>query len=86
MRCQVPKDSLLLFFLCVIHARSFGKTILHKIMKTDHCKSSACVVAWDDMALEMQEKKVHPKNGIFLGQAAGGAAQVEVPRHTHHHQ
>jgi hypothetical protein len=34
-------------------------------MKEGYRKSSACVVAWDNTVLEMLEKKVHPKNGLF---------------------
>jgi hypothetical protein len=36
-------------------------------MNDDNHKSSACIVAWDDMALEMMEQNVHPKNGLFWG-------------------
>jgi hypothetical protein len=27
----------------------------------------AALAAWDNTALEMMEKKVHPKNGLFWG-------------------
>jgi hypothetical protein len=64
---QVAKDSLLLSFLCAICTRSFDKKIIHKIMKMDYHESSARVVACDDTVLEMQEKKVRPKNGLFWG-------------------
>ncbi len=36
-------------------------------MKEDYCKSNACIVTWDDTALEMMEKEMHPKNGLFWG-------------------
>jgi hypothetical protein len=36
-------------------------------MKDDHCESCACIIPLDDMALEMQTKKVHPKNEFFWG-------------------
>jgi hypothetical protein len=76
-KVQVAKDGLLLSFV----QSAIGLLIKNtaKIMKADYCESSACIIAWDNTELEMQEKKVHPKNG----QAAGGVAQVEVHRHAH---
>ena len=56
------------FFLCAICTRSFNKKILHKIVGTNYCKSSARIVAWDDAVLEMQAKKVRPKNGLLWGE------------------
>jgi hypothetical protein len=36
-------------------------------MKDDYSKSSTRIVTLDDTALEMMEKKVHTKNGLFWG-------------------
>ncbi len=64
---RVGEAGLLLLFLCTIRARSFDMKILCKIMKAEYHKSSACVIAWDNKVLEMQEKKVHPKYSLFWG-------------------
>ena len=37
-------------------------------MGEDYRESSACVVAWDDTALEMQRQNVRPLNGLFWGE------------------
>jgi hypothetical protein len=36
-------------------------------MTDDNRQSCAHIIAWDNTALEMQAKKVHPKNGFFWG-------------------
>ena len=81
---QVAKDGLLVLFVCAICSRSFDKKILHKIMGTEYCESSACirVVAWDDTALDTSIE-CSPQEWSLLGQAAGGAAKVEVHGHSH---
>jgi hypothetical protein len=66
-KVQVTKDGHSILFICAIRARWFDKKILNKIMKDDCHKSSACVVAWNNTALEMQAKKVPPKNGLSWG-------------------
>jgi hypothetical protein len=63
----MAEDGLLLSFLCASCARYFDIKILQKIMKVDYRESSTCIVAWDSTALEIQEKKEHPKNGLFWG-------------------
>ncbi len=78
----MAKDGHSLIFFCATRARSFDENFLKKIMKDDYCKSSSCVVSWDDTSLEMMEQKVHPKNGVFWGQATRGAAQVEMQGHA----
>jgi len=40
-------------------------------MGTEYRESSAHIVAWDDTALEMQVKNVHPKNGLYWGNQQG---------------
>ena len=65
---QLAKDSLSVLFMRVICSRSFDKKILRKIMGVEYRESSARVVAWDDMALEMQAKNVRPMNGLFWGE------------------
>ncbi len=57
---QVAKDGLLLSFLHTIRARLFNKKILREIMGANYRESRAHTIAWDDTALEMQEKKVCP--------------------------
>ncbi len=64
---QVAKDGCLISFVHAICARSFEKKILKKIMKGDYCESCAHVITWDDTVQDMESKKVHSKNGLFLG-------------------
>ncbi len=56
-----------LFVLSPLVPRSFDMRILQKIMGAEYRKRSSCVVAWDNMALEMQAKNVRPVNGLFWG-------------------
>jgi len=65
---QVAKDGLSILFIHAISSRSFDKKILRKIMGKEYRESSACVVAWDDTALEMQAKNVRPLNGLCWGE------------------
>ena len=65
---RLAKDGLLVLFRRAICSRSFNKKILRKIMGEEYRESSARVVAWDDTALEMQQKQVRPKNGLFWGE------------------
>ncbi len=65
---RVAEDGLSVSFLRAISSRSFDKKILRKIMGTEYRESSSRVVAWDDMALEMQAKNVHPVNGLCWGE------------------
>ena len=62
------KDSLSVSFVRAISSRSFDKKILRKIMGTEYRESSSHIVAWDNMALEMQSKNVRPVNGLFWGE------------------
>jgi hypothetical protein len=63
---QVAEDGLLVSFRRAICSCSFNKKILHKIMGEEYRESSARIVAWDwdDTALEMQKKKLQPRNGL----------------------
>ncbi len=64
---RVAKDGRSILFVCAIRARSFDKKIVKIIMKDDYRESCARVIAWDNMAQEMETKKVHSKNGLFWG-------------------
>ena len=64
----MAEDGLLVLFFCAICSCSYDKKILWKIMGENYRKSSACVVAWDDTVLVMQNKKLCPKNGLFWGE------------------
>ena len=64
---RVAEDGLSVSFVRAISAMSFDKKILRKIMGAEYHESSSRVVAWDDMALAMQAKNVHPVNGLFWG-------------------
>ena len=63
----MAKDGLSVLFVCAISYRSFDKRILQKIIGAEYRKSSSRVVAWDNTALEMQAKNVHPMNGLIWG-------------------
>ena len=64
---RVAEDGLLVSFVRAISFHSFDKKILKKILGKDYRESSARIVPWDDMALEMQRQNVHPLNGLFWG-------------------
>jgi hypothetical protein len=54
-------------------------------------RTSACIVAWDNMVLEMHNKGVRPTNGLFLGQTTVGSKKQDCPteynvRDTHDHK
>ena len=55
------------FVRAISSRRSFDEKILRKITGKEYreSESSACVVARDDTALEMQAKNVHPLNGLW---------------------
>ena len=64
---RVAKDGRSVSFVCAISLRSFDKKILCKIMGKEYRESSAHIITWDDMALEMQAKNVRPLNGLYWG-------------------
>jgi len=65
---RVAEDCLSVSFVRAISSMSFDKKILCKIMGTEYRESSSCGIAWDDTALVMQAKNVHPVNGLFWGE------------------
>jgi hypothetical protein len=65
---RAAEDGLSVSFVRAISSMSFDKRILHKIMGAEYRESSSRVIAWDDTALAMQAKNVHPVNGLFWGE------------------
>jgi len=65
---RVAEDGLSVSFQRAICSRFFNKQILRIIMGENYHESSARIFAWDDMVLEMQKKKVRPRNGLFWGE------------------
>jgi hypothetical protein len=66
-KVQVAKDGNSLMWHRTTHSRSFIKEIFNKIMGGNYRENSACIIAWDNMVLEMCNKGVHRKNGLFWG-------------------
>jgi hypothetical protein len=66
-KVQVAKDGRSILFVCAIHARSFVKKILKKIMKDNNHEICACIITWDDTVQEMEAKKVHSKHECVRG-------------------
>jgi hypothetical protein len=64
-----------------IHTICFSKKILEAILNNGYRASSHHAVAYDDVAQEMQEKKIRPKHKLFGGAhrrlcASSGSAQA----------
>jgi hypothetical protein len=68
---QVAEDGLSLSWQQVSRSEFFNKEILKKILGDEYCDSSHRVVAWDDLRMEMHDKNVRSKQGLF-----GGAPMV----------
>jgi hypothetical protein len=64
---QVAKDGLLLLWRRASRSECFDKEILKKILGDDYRDSSHRVVAWDDLRMEMRNKNVRSKQGLFWG-------------------
>ena len=64
---QVAEDGLSLSWRRASRSECFNKEILKKILGDEYRDSSHRVVAWDDLRMEMREKNVHSKQGLFWG-------------------
>ncbi len=70
-RVSVAADRMSVSWQRAIHSVCFSKKILQAILKDGYKASSHRAVAYNDVAQEMQEKKMHPEHKLF-----GGAPQV----------
>ena len=70
-RVNVAADKKSVSWQRAIHSVCFSKKILEAILKNGYSASSHHAVAYDDVAQEMQEKKIRPEHKLF-----GGAPQV----------
>jgi hypothetical protein len=68
---NVAADRMSISWQRTIQSICFTKKILQAILKNGYSTSSYRAVAYDDVAQEMQEKKVRPEHKLF-----GGAPQV----------
>ena len=68
---KVAKDGLSLSWRRASRSKCFNKEILKKILGDEYRNSSHCVVAWDDLRMEMRNKNMRSKQGLF-----GGAPMV----------
>jgi hypothetical protein len=66
-RVSVATDGKSILWQCAIQSICFTKKISKSILKGDYSPSSHRAVAYDDVAQEMQEKKVRPKHRLFWG-------------------
>jgi hypothetical protein len=64
---QVAKDGLLLLWRWASCSECFKMEILKKILWDKYRDSSHCVVAWDNLRMEMRDKNVCSKQGLFWG-------------------
>ena len=64
---RVATDGMSILFQCAIKTIYFTKSILKLFMGVAYSSSSHCTVAYDDVAQEMQEKKLHPQNNLYWG-------------------
>jgi hypothetical protein len=64
---QVAEDSLSLSWRRASRSECFNKEILKKILGDEYRDSSHRVVAWDDLRMEMRDKNVRSKQGLFWG-------------------
>ena len=64
---QVAKDGLLLLWRWASCSECFKMEILKKTLWDKYRDSSHCVVAWDNLRMEMRDKNVCSKQGLFWG-------------------
>ena len=77
-RVSVAADRKSVAWQRAIQSVCFTKKILQAILKNGYSASSHRAVAYDDVAQEMQEKKVCPEHKLFGGAPQGCAHQVGV--------
>jgi len=66
-RVSVAADRMSVSWQRAIHSVCFSKKILEAILKNGYSASSHCAVAYDDVAQEIQEKKIRPEHKLFVG-------------------
>jgi hypothetical protein len=66
-RVSVAADRKSFSWQCTIHTICFSKKILEAILKNGYSASSHRAVAYDDVAQEMQAKKIRPEHKLFWG-------------------
>jgi hypothetical protein len=64
---SIATDRKSILWQCAIQSICFSKKILTAILKEGYSPSSHRTIAYDDVAQEMQEKKIHPKHKLYLG-------------------
>ena len=66
-RVSVAADRKSISWQRAIHSVCFSKKILEAILKNGYSASSHRAVAYDDVAQEIQEKKIRPEHKLFWG-------------------
>ena len=65
---SVAPDGKAIFYVRAVRAECFSKEVLRSIMGRDYSTTNSRVVAYDDVAQEMIEKKVLPESNLYWGE------------------